>query len=853
MKRIWKVWIFFLLLGIGAAVLGTEYLNRVILPVKLRGWIETTASQTLHRKVTVGRIRAGLFSGIVLEQITVEEDARYGKQPFLQIDRISGKVLYLPLLKQQRFLIPVIRIVRPRGEILQDSNGLWNIQSLTLAQPKKAGQAPSRFQILVPRILIEEGQLQIGFHAPGHRVKLNLQKLDAQLGLALPSKISGVLTTQLGNGSTLPIALKLEGELSLPQKQFTLQAHSLVPLQSLITYLPPQTPLPIENLQGSSSLEMALEGKLQGPFTLSGSLQTEGLHWKLQSSPKPEWLAQGLEGQGDLRVTVKAQAARFSASHLLGDGEALVELNRITLRPVPILGELRDLTGKIRIRSEGIAADGLTAALASGELLTLNGSLANDGKRTFALRASASLPLNQLPSVPSEIQKFAQEAKLTGQVALEATGEGHLKPTLSIRPAVAATFHHGALDLPQIGNVREVEGTVHWQPDLLTVTNLKGQLRDLPFEIEGTLVNFSRPEIDARASWGPLAAETRLTIDGNRAEIHTLSGHYGKTDFHIFGEVNGWKEPIGNLYGETRLDLTELPGLLPNPPGWLKSTSLKGSVETRWIQKGPLAKPAEWEFGLKAASSSLSYAGIPLEKGALDLDYQEGLITLHSADVKLAGGNVSAAGSLRAQDPGTPWSGQLNAQDLDLASLAQILNWKTQNLSGRLFLGAQAGGKGADLSTLQGNGTIQVRGGRILELPALGQFAELLNLPTLRTIAFQEAQGPFVLESGAIRTETFQLRAPQATLTMIGWGGFLKGADSPIDWRIVPTLSPELIPQESRLKLGRAIAKGASYFVGEIRVTGTWKNPKSTFVSKPITQILNEQIFNLQDVLKDLF
>ena len=81
----------------------------------------------------------------------------------------------------------------------------------------------------------------------------------------------------------------------------------------------------------------------------------------------------------------------------------------------------------------------------------------------------------------------------------------------------------------------------------------------------------------------------------------------------------------------------------------------------------------------------------------------------------------------------------------------------------------------------------------------------------------------------------------------------MNGTDSPIEWRIFPTLIPELIPEETRAKLGRVIAKGASYLIGEIRIKGTWKDPKRALIAKPLIQILNEQLFNIQDFLKELF
>jgi hypothetical protein len=76
--------------------------------------------------------------------------------------------------------------------------------------------------------------------------------------------------------------------------------------------------------------------------------------------------------------------------------------------------------------------------------------------------------------------------------------------------------------------------------------------------------------------------------------------------------------------------------------------------------------------------------------------------------------------------------------------------------------------------------------------------------------------------------------------------------NSPVDWRVIPTLSADLIPEESRSRIGRVIAKGTSYLIGEYRITGTWKEPKRKFNPKPVTQILNEQLFNLQDLLEEI-
>jgi hypothetical protein len=176
-----------------------------------------------------------------------------------------------------------------------------------------------------------------------------------------------------------------------------------------------------------------------------------------------------------------------------------------------------------------------------------------------------------------------------------------------------------------------------------------------------------------------------------------------------------------------------------------------------------------------------------------------------------------------------------------------------EELMGEAQLDWAGEGDWGDPKKIMGSGNLLVAGAQILELPLMGKFADFLRLPTLRTIRFQEAQGPFRVKEGHVESDSFVLRSPRAALAISGWGGFLSGAESPIQWKILPTFSPELIPEQSRARLGRAIAQGASYFVGEVQLSGTWKEPKEQVGPKELTQVLTEQIFNLQDLLEDLF
>ncbi len=840
-------------LVVGGLAGGLYYVNRVILPTKIQGWAEALGLQTLGRRITIGSVQAHLLQGIVLKDITVEEDARYGRQPFLQVDELSAPILSFKLLKERRFLIPSVKIVGFHLTLIQDSHGLWNFGSLRTTQIPKAAK-PVKGRVLVPLVNLVDGQIQIVRRGSPLPVTLDFQKLKGQASFTQPEKIQWSVTGELA--SSAPIHWKVEGTYDFREGDLKLASQTEIPLKAALGFLPPKGAQAIDSLNGTGLLDLEASGKTEGPFGLKGFFQTKGLEWKIRHPLRSvagqeslEWL----QGQGDLQITLSGPFAPHESvppwKHLQGG----VHFDPMTVGPLPLLGELRQLTGHLKISADKVETDTLTANLPTGQTLQMGGSLLNDGSRTFAFTVKTNAPLGHLVSLHPKLKAITQKTKLTGLVHLEAAAEGPLKPSFSIRPTVTATVENASLEWPGLDPLKEVVGTLRWQPDLVTVTELKGRFQNQPFRLQGSLVNFNEPEVDAQLTWGRLTTEIQFTIQGETIDIQTASGHYAEGSFHLFGEITSLKDPMGNLYGETSLPLEEMPSLFPRLPAWGREGNLKGPLSIRWLLKGPLKRPTEWDLDLKANSPSLTVRGIPLEQPTLWIHQEAGRVTLHSGKAGLAGGTVSVTGSWQQDDSQHPWRGQWTAESIELSSLADYFNWNTPDLSGKLSAHWEGGAQGFQPMSVEGKGSLQVRGGRILELPFLGPFADLIKIPTLQTITFQEAEGPFTVSKGALRTQAFQMKAPQVTLTIVGSGGFVQGVNSPIDWRIFPTLAPELVPPESRSKVGKAIAKGTSYLVGEIRLSGTWKNRKRTFVSKPVTQVLNEQLFNLQDLFQDIF
>ena len=830
-----------LVLGLcGTAVIA--YLNQVVLPAKGKAWAEKSLSSFLGRKVGIRSIRIHPWYGVLIEGVVVEEDPRYGSNAFLEIERISGRILYLPFLKNPEILIPSIRIFRPKLRIMQDAKGIWNLESLTFSS--SPNRQPGKFRVIVPKIIFEDSRLDLTMEKANPPFRVRFLSLDAELHLSLPAQIQWSLATRLASGS--PNRMEINGLYDLKTHAVALRSKSALDLKTVLPILPAGITRTVTDLQGPAVLELSASGPRRGPFTVHGTLQSDAIGCRIA-------LAQPLEASGPMEINVDGQWPQPMGSPPFSGWRGRVDLKRVSLHPVPVLGELREVMGRISLSSEGIQTDRITASTPNGLILTMSGSLSNDSKKSFAVRCDTSGSAEQIAALFPEKKAAFLSYKPAGTVEANLTAEGSFQPKFSFQPVLIGTLKNGSVELPAAGQLSALEGTFRLQPDLLTISKLKGVYREKPFMLDGALVGFDQPEVEARLSWDQLQAESRFTVEENQILIDTFSGRYGEGTFRLSGKVSTEKGFSSNLYGEMLFSAEDLRTLLPSPPEWLTKNRFKGPISGRWMIEGPLMKPASWNFGLKTTCADVVVADIPLEQVSLEIQGEPNRPIAWSGTALLADGQISTAGAVNTREPETPWRGRLRCENVEMASLARKLEWKTQDLSGRMTLQFEGSGKNTNLTALQGAGKVEIRGGRIGELPFLGGFADMIRLPTLRTIVLNEATGTFSVKEGRILTKDLELKAPQMALNIVGTTGFLQGIESPLNLKILPTLSPELIPQENRLKLGKVLAKGTSYFVGEVRVTGTWKEPKKKFVAKPITQILNEQIFNLQDIFKDLF
>lgn len=170
--------------------------------------IENTLSQSLGRKVTIGKLNLSVFSGgLVAENAVVADDPRFSSQPFLQADTVKIRVDMLPLLLHKQVVIHGFSMTAPKIQLLRATDGTWNYS--TIGATNKAGtqtqeQKETFPNLSVAEVNVENGRITVG-PGPGvsgagaapltNRVyeQVNLSVKDFSFMKAFPFKVSASL------------------------------------------------------------------------------------------------------------------------------------------------------------------------------------------------------------------------------------------------------------------------------------------------------------------------------------------------------------------------------------------------------------------------------------------------------------------------------------------------------------------------------------------------------------------------------------------------------------------------------------------------------------------------------------
>src|SRR3989338_9836291 len=81
------------------------YVNKVILPLKLKAVLIEKIQELSGRRVTVASVAFSLLKGFVVNDLTIFE-RDLGQTSFIHIPKLTFRILYLSILKDKKVVIP---------------------------------------------------------------------------------------------------------------------------------------------------------------------------------------------------------------------------------------------------------------------------------------------------------------------------------------------------------------------------------------------------------------------------------------------------------------------------------------------------------------------------------------------------------------------------------------------------------------------------------------------------------------------------------------------------------------------------------------------------------------------------
>src|SRR3989338_5231874 len=186
MKR--KIIIFLSAAGITALLAWgvVFYLNKTILPIKVKQIIIEKAQLELNRRVSIEGFSFSFLKGFVLEGLTIfEKDSK--TLPFLECEKIAFNILFLPILKDRKIIIPSLKVTNPRIHIAHQKDNSWNFSDIPL-QPQSP-QAKSAPSLIITKISIFNGMLRFSDSATMPNFSETFERIHLKANLSLPRNI----------------------------------------------------------------------------------------------------------------------------------------------------------------------------------------------------------------------------------------------------------------------------------------------------------------------------------------------------------------------------------------------------------------------------------------------------------------------------------------------------------------------------------------------------------------------------------------------------------------------------------------------------------------------------------------
>jgi hypothetical protein len=797
-----------------ATASGVVYLDKVYLPVKIKTSLTKGLQEALHYNVDIAKINFNLINGIVIHDIFVYDKIKDKENTILYIKQASFHLLYLPLLKDQKVIIPILHIYSPELKLRYRKGNTLNVSALFSPGQDKSTKQKNKVIPLIYKINILKGELLFEDERQQPKFSKIIQDLNIGLSAGDLKKASFVIRGNILPVEEKPSKISLQGDYNFSSKELAAKLNLVnLNLAELDLYL---KSLPFSITSGrveNTNLSLKLKNKnceLSGIVYLK---EVEANREKLKLVADLDILPQ-LSYAIDTKTFTYKLGFRFNAAKLQG---------------IKYLESASAIKGNLELTNDVLRAENLEfEALDSN--FKLNGSLENFSNPSLALDLESS---NLKLEKAFPLINHPQGLNLSGIAKARVGLKGNLKE-LPLEVKAELTVEDAKLETPVLKEpLQHIKGGVVLEPDEARWEELVFNYQDTLYTTTGRLIDFKTPSLNFKISSKDLKLASDIKIDLDLINLNTLNAKYIDSDCDIKGtiEMQEKNNPLLDLAITLKLNPKDIMVFLPKQLAEsIQGTKLQGNIQLSGSISGKAKNYKDWNIEVEGSSELLSIYNFRFNNLFFNLLQRDKLFNISGLSASSYSGvvNLDFVSNLTPNEP--TYALKFSSLGIDLGQLKSDIGLKDKDLAGILNINANLAGDFKDSASLKGNGLLSIKNGKLWQLNLLRGLGELFLLPSYEKIIFKEAMAGFNIENKAISTEDLQLVSDQLKLNCEGSLGF----NGSLNFIAYAQVNKEFIRESSDLRKFTAAILGELGSAISIKIGGTTSKPKYHLVPIPL-------------------
>ncbi|MDO8525695.1 MAG: hypothetical protein Q7S07_04325 [Candidatus Omnitrophota bacterium] len=787
MKRI----LIILAIIILAAAAGIFYLNKTVLPTKIRAAIITGLEDVTRKKVLLGSVRFNIFKGIVLKDLIIRDELN----AIINVREARCGFMFTPLFNKQ---IMISRLILESPEIFIERRADNSVNVLELFSKER--MAETDFKIFIQRISIRKAAVIFHDLTLEPLYSKEIKSLDADIRILLSGKVSYVAAFDIP--SDLYIKVDASGEYSINDKELTseIKFKNFMPKEFLRYY-------------GKTGLSFP-----EGSFDSAISLKYKADTISIESESRTEDLAISTD---DLFARISGEersSFRYNFTEKKLSYAGSVNILDMSIDGIEYIDTIDSIKGRIEFSNMGISSDNITA-IALDLPVEAKINISDFNNPVLNIAASSDVRLAAFQKMLKDEFEFNIPADLSGDAKLLLAIRYPVLAPETLRISGSLYMQNASADIGGGKAVLEnLTGQFKFLPNQVSWDDVGFLYRDERYTSSGALTDFKNPGIQLKLSSKDIALDTIFALNGKVANFSKFSGKYLNSDISGAGAVD-FSNPARidtDMDGSVNVDAEDLKKPLEKFKDKFERIKPKGIVRARFSLKGDLKNLKACAIDANLSSDSISLYGLKLATSTMNYSQKNGSGDILFMRSFFYGGSMSATGRIEWTAKDTPYRLDIGVDRVRIEKFKADTAFKDKDIAGSIKMNVKLNGLFNDIGKLTGEGKAMVTAGKLWQLNLFRGLGALLFTSDFSEVIFKEAYCGFTIRDREAFTDELMLKSDLVNI----YGPLKIGFNNSVNAVLKAEFSKDALEAGARQNIVTALGKYSL-----IDVHGTLKEP----------------------------